>query len=75
MEGWALLYLGELDAAEVRFRRSVNENPSNLWAWEGLAEVALREGDTEAERQVWRKVLQLRPTHPRARLRLLVLGE
>lgn len=74
MEGWAWLYLGDVDAAEVRFRRSVGENPANTWAWEGLAEVALRRGDAEAERQVWRRVLQLRPGDKRATERMKVLG-
>ncbi len=75
MEGWALVYLDELSSAEVRFRRAVGDNPENLWAWEGLAEIALRMGDAEAERQVWRRVLQVRPAYKRALLRLEALGE
>jgi len=75
MEGWALLHLGDLEAAEARLRRTVSESPTNTWAWEGLAQVAARRGDAETERSVWRSVLAYDPAYARAKERLRALGE
>lgn len=73
MEGWALLMLGELDAAQTRFRRVVEQDPRNRWAWEGLAEVGKRRNDETAERAALQKILWLDPAHKAALGRLSVL--
>lgn len=70
MEGWALLFLDEVDAAETRLRRAVEESPRNRWAWEGLAEAAARRADRSGEREAWERVLGIDPAHPRAKARL-----
>lgn len=74
MEGWSLLYLEEPDAAEVRFRRALAENPANRWAWEGLAAVADTREDHTGECEAWHHVLALTPTHPQALARMAALG-
>lgn len=74
MEGWSLLYLDQPDAAEVRFRRAVADNPANRWAIEGLAAVAAAREDTAAECEAWRRVLTLTPDHPQASARLAAIG-
>ncbi len=75
MEGWTLVKLGEMDAAEVRFRRAVAANPKNRWAWEGLAAVAAGRADRADEREAWRRVLDITPADPTATRRLKELGE
>jgi O-antigen ligase/tetratricopeptide (TPR) repeat protein len=73
MEGWALVLLGELDTAEARLRRAVQQSPTNRWAWEGLAEIAKRQADVEDERAALKKILALDPNHRPAKGRMVVL--
>lgn len=73
MEGWALLFLDDLDAAEAKLRRVVQDSPRNRWAWEGLAESAARRADRRAEREAWERVLGLDPANPRARERIAAI--
>lgn len=70
MEGWALLYLGQLDAAEARLHQVVTDAPTNRWAWEGLAEVAARRGDRDDQLTALRRIVTLAPADPAARERL-----
>lgn len=73
MEGWALIFLDDLDAAEARLRRVVADTPGNRWAWEGLAEVAARRGLRAEERRAWERVLAVDPGNARARARTAAL--
>ena len=61
MEGWALLYLEDVDGADSQLRRAVTNAPKNRWAWEGLAEVARRRQDRRSEIAAYRKILELSP--------------
>lgn len=74
MEGWVLFNLGEVDAAEVRFRRAVAVSAKSRWAWEGLAAVAAARQDTVDELEAWRHVLAISPDHPQAKRRTRELG-
>ncbi|GDX82908.1 hypothetical protein LBMAG42_47190 [Deltaproteobacteria bacterium] len=74
MEGWVLFNLGEVDAAEVRFRRAVAVSSTARWAWEGLASVAAAHQDTADELEAWRHVLSITPDHAQARRRTRELG-
>ena len=73
MEGWVLLYLDELDAAEVRFRRALATTPRNRWAWEGVAAVAAAHQNRAEELEAWEHVLAITPTHAVALRRLAEL--
>lgn len=75
MEGWALVFLGDYDRAEARFRKVVSETPTNRWAWEGLAEVGKRKGRTEDERAALTRILAIDPSHPTAKARLAELAK
>ncbi|MFZ5476753.1 MAG: O-antigen ligase family protein, partial [Myxococcota bacterium] len=70
MEGWALLMLDEVDNAEARFRRAVQEAPANRWAWEGVAEVARRRGDARREMEAWQRILAIAPDDAQVRARI-----
>jgi O-antigen ligase/tetratricopeptide (TPR) repeat protein len=73
MEGWALLELGELDAAQVRLRRVVAAVPDNRWAWQGLAEIGRRLDDVDDERAALRRLRALDPGDSAVRDRLATL--
>jgi O-antigen ligase/tetratricopeptide (TPR) repeat protein len=73
MEGWGWLLLGELDQAEMRLRRVVQQSPTNRWAWEGIAEIARQRGKLPEERDALKRILALDPSHAAARARLSAL--
>jgi tetratricopeptide (TPR) repeat protein len=74
MEGWAYILLGELDQAEMRLRRVVSQSPSNRWAWEGLAEIALQRQNVAEERSALQRILALDPNHKAALGRMTALS-
>ncbi len=75
MEGWALLTLGEVDEAKVRFQRVVRAAPTNRWAWEGLAEVSKRKKEVENERAALERIVAIDPGQRAARQRLNTLSD
>lgn len=49
--------LGEAEAAEILFRRILAETPTHAWAWIGLIDLALRQGDGAAAADLGRRAL------------------
>lgn len=73
MEGWAYHFLGRYPEAEARFRKVVQEQPQNRWAWQGLADTCKARGERADERHAVQKMLELSPDDPGVRKRLEAL--
>jgi tetratricopeptide (TPR) repeat protein len=73
MEGRIFIGKGDLDEAEVLFRRVILNEPNNLEANLGLAEVLLLKGNHQEGALAYRRSLILSPESKRALLSMLLL--
>ena len=65
--GNTLRMLGQLDEAEVEFRRALEVDAQSVEAWEVLAQLAGERKDIPEAIRCWRQVLELAPGAPLSR--------
>jgi tetratricopeptide (TPR) repeat protein len=63
---WAALQRGDVEQAELLYRRVLDAEPGQVDAELGLAVLAHARGDDETARRGYRRVLESVPDHPRA---------
>jgi len=65
-EGWQLWHTGKLSEAQARFRRSVELNPKDANAWNGLGWSSFNAGKADEGLKAFNKVIDIQPDHPGA---------
>jgi Tfp pilus assembly protein PilF len=72
-EGYALLQVGNLDAARSTYSRAIETEPLNIDALLGLAYIALQEHRSDEAVKTYLRILQLNPRHAVAQAALIAL--
>lgn len=66
---------GDYEAAVSHYRDLLRRNPSFVDGWFNLGVVYARNGETQKARKMWKRVLQQRPDHQRAKKYLASLSD
>jgi hypothetical protein len=70
MEGWAWYHLDRHEEAITRFRKAVAADPSNRWAWDGIALISRARDDRRNELGALRRILKMEPGNEKIRQRI-----